>query len=76
LFALLGAETAGMSLTETCAMLPASSVSGVFLHHPQSRYFSVGRIGRDQVEDYAGRKGMELAEVERWLAQNLAYEPS
>ncbi len=76
LFALLGADEAGMSLTETCAMLPASSVSGVFLQHPQSRYFSVGRIGRDQVEDYAGRKGMELAEVERWLAPNLAYEPS
>ena len=76
LFALLGADAVGMSLTETCAMLPASSVSGVFLHHPQSRYFSVGRIGRDQVEDYAGRKGMDLGEVERWLGQNLAYEPA
>ncbi len=75
LFALLGAEQAGMSLTETCAMLPASSVSGIFIHHPQSRYFSVGRIGRDQAEDYAVRKGMPLAEVERWLSPNLGYEP-
>ena len=75
LFALLGADEAGMTLTETCAMLPASSVSGVFLHHPQSRYFSVGRIGRDQAEDYAVRKDLPLAEVERWLSPNLGYEP-
>ncbi len=76
LFALLGADAAGMSLTETCAMLPASSVSGVFIHHPQSKYFSVGRIGRDQVADYAERKSADLSEVERWLAPNLAYEPA
>ena len=76
LFALLGADKVGMSLTETCAMLPASSVSGVFLHHPQSKYFSVGRIGRDQVTDYAERKGTDVSEVERWLAPNLAYEPA
>ncbi len=75
LFALLAAHEAGMTLTETCAMLPASSVSGIFLHHPQSRYFSVGRIGRDQAEDYAARKDMPLAEVERWLGPNLGYEP-
>ena len=65
-----------MTLTETYAMLPASSVSGVFLHHPQSRYFSIGRIGRDQAEDYAVRKDLPLAEVERWLlSPNLGYEP-
>ena len=75
LFRLLGAENAGMSLTETCAMLPASSVSGIFIHHPQSKYFSVGRIGRDQAEDYAVRKGLPLSEVERWLSPNLGYEP-
>ena len=75
LFALLGADGAGMTLTETFAMLPASSVSGVFIHHPQSRYFSVGRIGRDQVADYAVRKDQPLAEVERWLGPNLGYEP-
>ena len=75
LFALLEAHEAGMTLTETYAMLPASSVSGIFLHHPQSRYFSVGRIGRDQAEDYAARKDLPLAEVERWLGPNLGYEP-
>jgi 5-methyltetrahydrofolate--homocysteine methyltransferase len=75
LFSLLGAEEAGMSLTETYAMLPAASVSGIYLHHPQARYFSVGRVGRDQVEDYARRQGVSLAEAERWLAPNLAYEP-
>ncbi len=75
LFALLEAEEAGMTLTESYAMLPASSVSGIFVHHPQSKYFSVGRIGRDQAEDYAVRKNMPLAEVERWLSPNLGYEP-
>ncbi len=76
LFTLLDAEAnAGISLTETCAMLPASSVSGLYFSHPEARYFAVGRIGRDQAEDYAARKGMELAEVERWLAPNLGYEP-
>ena len=56
-------------------MLPAASVSGLYLAHPEARYFSVGRIGRDQVEDYARRKGVPLAEAERWLRPNLAYEP-
>ena len=55
-------------------MLPAASVSGLFFAHPQARYFTVGRIGRDQVEDYAARKGIERAEAERWLRPNLAYD--
>jgi 5-methyltetrahydrofolate--homocysteine methyltransferase len=76
LFRLLDAErAAGISLTETCAMVPASSVSGFYLAHPKARYFGVGRIGRDQVEDYARRKGSPVAEVERWLAPSLGYEP-
>ena len=65
-----------MSLTDSLAMLPAASVSGLYLHHPQARYFAVGPIGADQVEDYARRMGMPVAEVERWLGPNLAYEPS
>ena len=56
-------------------MTPAAAVSGVYFGHPDSRYFSVGRIGRDQVEDYAARKGVPLAEAERWLRPNLAYSP-
>ena len=76
LFALLGAERTGMSLTESCAMLPAASVSGLYFAHPQAKYFNVGRIGRDQLEDYATRTRMDVAEAERWLASNLAYEPS
>jgi 5-methyltetrahydrofolate--homocysteine methyltransferase len=75
LFELLDAERVGVSLTETFAMTPAASVSGLYFGHPQARYFSVGRIGRDQAQDYAGRKGLELAEAERWLKPNLAYEP-
>jgi 5-methyltetrahydrofolate--homocysteine methyltransferase len=74
LFDLLDAEAAGLSLTESCAMVPAAAVSGIYLAHPQARYFSVGRIGRDQAEDYAVRKGTPLAEVERWLRPNLGYE--
>jgi 5-methyltetrahydrofolate--homocysteine methyltransferase len=74
LFDLLGAERAGLDLTESYAMTPAAAVSGIYLAHPLSRYFSVGRLGRDQVEDYAARKGMEVAEVERWLRPNLGYE--
>ena len=74
LFDLLGAREVGIDLTETCAMTPAASVSGIYLGHPAARYFSVGRIGRDQVEDYARRKGVDVAEAERWLAPNLAYE--
>ena len=64
-----------MDLTESCAMRPAASVSGLFFGHPAARYFNVGRIGRDQIEDYAGRRGIELAEAERWLRPNLAYDP-
>ena len=75
LFALLDAGRAGISLTESCAMWPAASVSGLYVAHPQAKYFNVGRIGRDQLEDYARRKGMDLSEAERWLASNLAYEP-
>ncbi len=71
LFDLLGAEQAGLALTETYAMLPAAAVSGVYFHHPQSRYFAVGRIGRDQVEDYASRRGIAVSEAERWLGASL-----
>ena len=75
LFALLEVEARlGMRLTESCAMLPASSVAGWYFSHPQSRYFSVGRIGRDQLEDYARRKGIAAAQAERWLAPWLAYD--
>jgi 5-methyltetrahydrofolate--homocysteine methyltransferase len=56
-------------------MMPAASVSGLYLGHPQARYFAVGRIDRDQAADYARRKGIDLEEVERWLRPNLAYEP-
>jgi 5-methyltetrahydrofolate--homocysteine methyltransferase len=76
LFELLGAEEAGISLTESCAMLPAASVSGIYLGHPKARYFSVGRVACDQVEEYALRKAMPLPDVERWLRPNLAYEPA
>jgi 5-methyltetrahydrofolate--homocysteine methyltransferase len=75
LFTLLGAREVGLELTEHLAMTPAASVSGIYLAHPQSHYFSVGSLGRDQVEDYAARKGMSVREVERWLQSNLAYEP-
>ncbi|HEX4928678.1 MAG TPA: methionine synthase [Burkholderiales bacterium] len=76
LFALLAAErNAGMVLTESFAMLPASSVAGFYFSHPQSSYFAVGKVGRDQVEDYARRSGTTTAEAEKWLAPNLAYEP-
>ncbi|MEM1416777.1 MAG: methionine synthase [Myxococcota bacterium] len=75
LFSLLGADDVGMALTEHCAMTPAASVSGLYFGHPKARYFAVGKIDRDQVEDYAARKGMSVAEAERWLAPNLAYDP-
>jgi len=75
LFDLLRAERVGLELTESFAMMPAAAVSGIYLAHPQARYFSVGRVGRDQVEDYAARKGMSLEEAERWLRPNLGYEP-
>jgi 5-methyltetrahydrofolate--homocysteine methyltransferase len=71
LFDLLGAPAIGVELTESFAMTPAASVSGVYLHHPDARYFAVGRIGRDQVEDYAARKGEPVTDVERWLAPSL-----
>jgi 5-methyltetrahydrofolate--homocysteine methyltransferase len=74
LFALLDAPSIGIELTETCAMTPPASVSGLYFAHPAARYFNVGRIGRDQVEDYARRKAVPPSEVERWLGPNLAYE--
>jgi len=67
-------ENAQITLTENMAMLPAASVSGLYFWHPESKYFGVGRIGRDQVMDYARRKGMEISAMERWLAPNLDYE--
>ena len=77
LFRLLDAEnTAGVKLTESFAMWPGSSVSGLYFSHPESFYFGVGKIERDQVEDYAARKGMSVAETERWLAPVLNYIPS
>jgi 5-methyltetrahydrofolate--homocysteine methyltransferase len=76
LFELLNVgEATGIDLTTSCAMMPAASVSGLYLAHPSARYFHVGRIGKDQVEDYARRKGESLTEAERWLAPNLSYEP-
>jgi 5-methyltetrahydrofolate--homocysteine methyltransferase len=74
LFDLLDARSIGMELTESGAMTPTAAVSGLYFAHPQSRYFMVGKIGRDQVEDYARRKGMTAAEAERWLRPNLAYD--
>ncbi|ALJ28672.1 MULTISPECIES: methionine synthase [Stenotrophomonas] len=75
LFALLGAEGIGMSLTESFAMLPTAAVSGYYFSHPQSQYFVVGRVSREQVADYARRKGVDRAQAERWLASNLDYDP-
>ena len=72
---LLGAEAAaGIRLTESYAMVPAASVSGLYFAHPQATYFAVDLVTRDQVESYAARKHRPRAEVERWLAPNLAYE--
>ncbi len=76
LFELLAAEKAtGLKLTESYAMWPAAAVSGIYFSHPESRYFGVGKIGRDQVADYASRKGWSLEEAERWLAPILSYDP-
>jgi 5-methyltetrahydrofolate--homocysteine methyltransferase len=76
LFRLLDVEEAiGISLTESFAMYPGASVSGWYFSHPDARYFGVGRVGRDQVEDYAARKGWSIAEAERWLSPNLGYTP-
>ncbi len=77
LWQLLNVEAnTGMKITESFAMWPGSSVSGIYFAHPESRYFSLGKIDRDQVEDYHTRKGMTVEEVERWLGQNLNYEPA
>ena len=76
LFRLLDAGRIGMELTSSCAMTPAASVSGLYMAHPESVYFAVGRIERDQVQDYANRKGMELRVAERWLGPILNYDPS
>ncbi len=77
LFALLGAENAtGVKLTESFAMWPGASVCGLYFSHPESHYFGVGKIERDQVEDYARRKGQTLIETERWLAPILNYDPA
>jgi len=76
LFNLLKAEQAtGIKLTESFAMWPAAAVSGYYFSHPDSKYFGVGKIERDQVEDYADRKGMKLREMEKWLSPNLNYRP-
>jgi 5-methyltetrahydrofolate--homocysteine methyltransferase len=75
LFELLDAARVGVGLTDSFAMTPAASVSGLIFAHPAARYFNVGRIGRDQVEDYAARKGVPVADIEYWLRPNLAYDP-
>ena len=74
LFELLGAGSAGLALTESYAMTPAAAVSGLYFAHPDAKYFAVGRIQRDQVKDYAARKGVDVGEVERWLRPNLGYD--
>ena len=77
LWGLLDVErNTGIKLTESCAMWPGASVSGLYFAHPESKYFGIGKLGRDQVLDYHLRKGMELAEVERWLGPYLNYEPA
>ena len=68
-------NTAGITLTESLAMHPGSSVSGLYFAHPESKYFAVGKIERDQIEDYARRKGMSVAEAEKWLMPYLNYDP-
>ena len=76
LFELLGARSIGMDLTESFAMTPAASVSGLYFSHPQSKYFAIQRISQDQVADYAKRKKIDVAEAERWLRPALSYDPS
>ncbi|MGB3857713.1 MAG: methionine synthase [Ornithinimicrobium sp.] len=75
LFDLLDAEAIGMHLTESCAMTPNSAVSGLYLAHPDATYFSLGKVQRDQVQDYADRKGWSLEHAEKWLSPNLGYQP-
>jgi 5-methyltetrahydrofolate--homocysteine methyltransferase len=75
IFQILDAPSLGMALTESCAMTPTASVAGWYLSHPDSGYFGIGRIGRDQVEDYAERAGMTVGEAEAWLSPSLGYEP-
>lgn len=74
LFDLLDAGKVGITLTESYAMYPAAAVSGFYFSHPSSKYFGLGKIEKDQVEDYAKRKGMSVEEIERWLAPNLSYD--
>jgi 5-methyltetrahydrofolate--homocysteine methyltransferase len=76
LFELLDAGKQGITLTEHAAMYPAASVSGLYFSHPKSKYFNVGRLGRDQVESYASRKGVQVEDVERWLSSTLSYDPA
>jgi 5-methyltetrahydrofolate--homocysteine methyltransferase len=76
LFDLLDARSQGMDLTESFAMTPAASVSGLYFGHRQSKYFAIQRVGPDQIEDYAKRKGITVPEAERWLRPVLAYDPS
>ena len=77
LFRLLNAnEVTGVTLTESFAMLPAASVSGLYFNHPNARYFSLGKITHEQVADYAERKKMDRSEIERWLGPKLGYSPS
>jgi 5-methyltetrahydrofolate--homocysteine methyltransferase len=77
IFRLLEAEKrTGVALTESYAMTPASSVSGLYFAHPQAHYFGVAKVERDQVEDYAARKGVAASEIERWLRPVLNYEPA
>src|SRR5690606_7271066 len=73
LFRLLGADEVGMALTESCAMTPAASVSGLYFAHPKARYFNVGRLGKDQLLDYSARMGRSLEESEKWLQSLLGY---
>ena len=77
LFELLEAKkNTGITLTESFAMHPGASVSGLYFSHPEAKYFGVGKIARDQAEDYAARKGEPLSVIEKWLAPNLGYEPT
>jgi 5-methyltetrahydrofolate--homocysteine methyltransferase len=75
MFELLDAARQGIRLTDHAAMTPAASVSGLYFSHPEARYFNIGRIGRDQIESYASRKGVAAEEAERWLVSNLSYDP-